>query len=179
MVVSTGNYFRPELRFGIRFLGYDFLCCITSIPRSRLAPPCALGHRISSYFLMFAGVFNRPLTSSLDTSHHPSYCSDITTVYWGTPMRMGLREANQSFSKAIKAVKSGKDVILTERGKPIAVIKPLAAKDDADAVMRRLEAEGILRRGPKSGKPMLAWRSPIRIKGEPFAGTISEERDER
>ena len=40
-------------------------------------------------------------------------------------MRMGLREANQSFSKAIKAVKAGKDVILTERGKPIAVIKPL------------------------------------------------------
>ena len=35
-------------------------------------------------------------------------------------MRMGLREANQSFSKAIKAVKAGKDVILTERGKPIA-----------------------------------------------------------
>ena len=94
-------------------------------------------------------------------------------------MRMGLREANQSFSKAIKAVKSGKDVILTERGKPIAVIKPLAAEEDTDAAMRRLEAEGIVRRGAKCGKPMRAWRSPIPIKGEPIAGTISEERDGR
>ncbi len=79
-------------------------------------------------------------------------------------MRIGLREANQSFSKAIKAVK---EVILTERGKPIAVIKPLERKDKPEAMMQRLEAEGILRSGPKSGKPMPVWRSPAHIKGEP------------
>ena len=37
-------------------------------------------------------------------------------------MRIGLREANQQFSKAIKAVKAGEEVVLTERGKPVAVI---------------------------------------------------------
>ena len=92
---------------------------------------------------------------------------------------MGLREANQSFSKAIKAVKAGKDVILTERGKPIAVIKPLGKEQNVDAALRRLEAEGILRRGSKSGKPMPVWRSPVRIKGRPIAQTIRDERDER
>ncbi len=35
-------------------------------------------------------------------------------------MKMGLREANQKFSKAIQIVKSGGQVVLTERGKPIA-----------------------------------------------------------
>jgi prevent-host-death family protein len=60
-------------------------------------------------------------------------------------MRMGLREANQSFSKAMKAVKQGKEVVLTERGKPIAVIKPLEPKEDQEAVIWRLEAEGIPR----------------------------------
>ncbi len=94
-------------------------------------------------------------------------------------MRMGLREANQSFSKAIKAVKSGKEVILTERGKPIAVIKPLEQEKNLDAAMRRLEAEGVLRRGPKSGNPMTAWRSPVRIKGKLISETIGKERDER
>jgi prevent-host-death family protein len=94
-------------------------------------------------------------------------------------MRLGLREANQKFSKAIKAVKAGKEVILTERGKPIAVIKPLKPKEDQAAVIRRLEAEGLLRSGPKSGKPMPVWRSPVRVKGKPMAETISEERDER
>jgi hypothetical protein len=36
-------------------------------------------------------------------------------------MRIGLREANQSFSKVINAVKAGKDVILIERGKPMPI----------------------------------------------------------
>jgi prevent-host-death family protein len=94
-------------------------------------------------------------------------------------MRMGLREANQSFSKAIKAVKAGKDVVLTERGKPIAVIKPLKPEKDTNSVLRQLEAEGVLRRGPKSGSPMPAWRGPVPVKGKSTAKTISEERDER
>jgi prevent-host-death family protein len=94
-------------------------------------------------------------------------------------MRMGLREANQRFSKAIKAVKAGKEVVLTERGKPIAVIKPLKPIEDEQAIVDRLEAEGILRSGPKSGKPMPVWQSPVRIKGKPMSQTISEERDER
>ncbi len=38
---------------------------------------------------------------------------------------MGLREANQNFSKAIKAIKAGKAIVLTERGKPIATITPI------------------------------------------------------
>ena len=94
-------------------------------------------------------------------------------------MRMRLAEAIQNFSKAIKAVKAGKDVILTERGKPIAVIKSLEQETNANAAIRRLEAEGVLRRGPKSGKPMPVWRSPVRIKGRPIAHTIRDERDER
>jgi len=94
-------------------------------------------------------------------------------------MRLGLREANQQFSKAIKAVKAGKEVILTERGKPIAVIKPLEREENLEATIRRLEAEGILRPALKRGPmPAPSWK-PVRIKGKPLSQTISEERDER
>jgi antitoxin (DNA-binding transcriptional repressor) of toxin-antitoxin stability system len=92
---------------------------------------------------------------------------------------MGLREANQSFSRAIKAVKAGKDVILTERGRPIAVIKRLDEETDAGAAIRRLEAEGVLRLGAKSGRPMPVWGTPVRIKGKPISETVREERNER
>lgn len=94
-------------------------------------------------------------------------------------MRLGLREANQQFSKAIKAVKAGREIILTERGRPIAVIKPLRQDKNLDAVIRRLEAEGILRPALKRGPmPTPTWK-PIRIKGQPLSETIREERDER
>ncbi len=91
-------------------------------------------------------------------------------------MQLGLREANQHFSKAIKAVKAGKEVILTERGKPIAVIKPLPDADDLDTKLDRLAAQGVLTRATKRG-PMPP-RKPIRLKGPPLSQTIREERDE-
>lgn len=94
-------------------------------------------------------------------------------------MRMGLREANQRFSKAIKAVKAGKEVVLTERGKPIAVIKPLEREEKVETTIRRLEAEGLLRPAVKRGPmPTPTWK-PVRVKGKSMAETISEERDER
>jgi prevent-host-death family protein len=65
-------------------------------------------------------------------------------------MQMGLREANQYFSQAIKAVKAGQEVVLTERGKPIATIKPLKVVQNGDAAVRRLEAAGLLRPAQKT-----------------------------
>jgi prevent-host-death family protein len=92
-------------------------------------------------------------------------------------MQMGLREANQHFSKAIKAVRAGQEVILTERGKPIAVIRPWPDEARAELALRRLEAAGLLRRAPRPG-PMPPFR-PRRIKGEPISETIRKMRDER
>jgi prevent-host-death family protein len=92
---------------------------------------------------------------------------------------MGLREANQSFSKAIKAVKEGKEVVLTERGKPIAVIKPLAKEDNLETTVQRLEAEGLLRPALKRGPlPKPTWK-PVRVKGKLMSQTVSDEREER
>ncbi len=93
-------------------------------------------------------------------------------------MRIGLREANQRFSKAIRAVKAGEEVVLTERGNPIAVIKPLLKATTMAAVMRRLEAEGLLWSGPKSDRPMPVCRNPIRIKGPSLSQTLREDRDQ-
>jgi prevent-host-death family protein len=91
-------------------------------------------------------------------------------------MRLGLREANQKFSKAIRAVKQGKEVVLTERGRAIAVIKPIEAGQDDSAVIHRLEAEGVLRPAEKRG-PMSDIK-PIRIKGKPLSATVIEDRYE-
>ncbi len=91
-------------------------------------------------------------------------------------MQLGLREANQHSSKVIKAAKAGQEVVLTERGRPIAVIKPLPEMDPTEAALQRLEAARLLRRVTKRG-PM-PRRKPIRIKGPPLSQTLREERDE-
>ena len=52
-----------------------------------------------------------------------SPCSVET--YNGDPMRaVTAREANQSFSRILKAAESGESVVITRRGEPVAIIAP-------------------------------------------------------
>ena len=92
-------------------------------------------------------------------------------------MRVGLREANQRFSKIIKAVREGKEVVLTDRGKPVARVTPIVEEPDIEAVLDRMAAEGLLIRATKRG-PMPYFK-PIKTRGGPLSETIREERDER
>jgi prevent-host-death family protein len=92
---------------------------------------------------------------------------------------MGLRDANQHFSKAIKAVKAGRDVVLTERGIPIAVIKPLGPADGGEATLQRMAAEGRVRLATIPGPmPVRRWK-PLRIKGAALSQALREDRDAR
>jgi antitoxin (DNA-binding transcriptional repressor) of toxin-antitoxin stability system len=92
-------------------------------------------------------------------------------------LRMGLREANQRFSKAVKAIKAGTEVILTERGTAIAVIRPLRKSEDPDAIIERLRATGFLT-AADSPKPLPSWK-PRPIRGEAASKTIQKQRNER
>jgi prevent-host-death family protein len=94
-------------------------------------------------------------------------------------MKLGLREANQRFSTAIKAVRAGKEVILTDRGHPIAVIKPIKAEDAQDAALREMADEGLIRPAERKGPtPVPRWR-PVKVKGKPLSKTIIEDREDR
>jgi prevent-host-death family protein len=94
-------------------------------------------------------------------------------------MKLGLREANQHFSKAIRAVRGGKEVILTERGRPIAILKPIREEPSEHAALKAMADEGLItlpaRKGPT---PALRWK-PASIKGTPLSQTIIEDRDDR
>lgn len=92
-------------------------------------------------------------------------------------IRMGLREANQRFSKAVKAVKAGNEVILTERGTDIAVIRPLPSGEDPETIIERLRATGFLS-AALSSKPLPPWK-PRPIRGEAASATLRRERNER
>jgi prevent-host-death family protein len=92
-------------------------------------------------------------------------------------MKLGLREANQHFSKAIKAVRAGKEVILTERGKPIAVIKPIRDDRESDAALERMADEGLITLPTRKGP--LPRFDPVPISGRPLSRTILDDREDR
>ena len=94
-------------------------------------------------------------------------------------MRLGLRDANQHFSRAIKAVRSGKEVILTDRGQPIAIIKPVRKEPSEDAALTSMVDEGLITLPSRKGRmPAARWKA-VSIKGKPLSQTILEDREDR
>ena len=92
-------------------------------------------------------------------------------------MKLGLREANQHFSKAIKAVRAGKEVILTERGQPIAVIKPIKEQHQPEAALTRMADEGLITLPTRKGP--LPRFDAVPLSGKPLSQTIIDDREDR
>ena len=92
-------------------------------------------------------------------------------------MKIGLREANQKFAQAIRAVRAGHEVVLTDRGHPLAVIRRIQ-RDDADQRLDALAAEGLVQSSARrTPMPRPRWR-PEPISGEAIAATIRRDREE-
>jgi prevent-host-death family protein len=93
-------------------------------------------------------------------------------------MRLGLREANQHFARTIKAVRAGHEVVLTDRGRPIAVIKRIKDEDGEAVALQAMAEEGLItlpdRKGPM---PTPRWR-PVKVKGAPVSRTIIDDRED-
>jgi prevent-host-death family protein len=87
--------------------------------------------------------------------------------------RLGLRQANQNFARLVRAVRAGEEVVLLDRGRPIArvipVVKPVS-------IVERLEARGLLVPGRKPG--LLPAFRPLRTRAG-LSRAVLEEREER
>lgn len=91
-------------------------------------------------------------------------------------LQVGLREANMHFSKYLKIVRGGREVVVTERGIPVAVIKPLLKEEKPEDKIKLLEERGVLQ---KTVKGKLSLHKPIAIAGKPISETITEGREDR
>lgn len=92
-------------------------------------------------------------------------------------MRLGLREANQKFAQAIRAVRAGQEVVLTDRGEPVAVIRRIGGDDEA-ARLEAMTATGLVIPAERPGPmPAPRWRAEV-VRGEPMSDTVRRDRDE-
>lgn len=85
---------------------------------------------------------------------------------------VGIRGLKNQLSHYLKRVKAGERLVVTERGKPVAIISPVSTSP-ADNHIEHLLREGIARWG--GGKPTGTPRPP-RIKGPSVAQAVIEDR---
>jgi prevent-host-death family protein len=98
---------------------------------------------------------------------------------WGMAMvsnSVGIREAKIDLSKILKKVRNGREVVITDRGHPIAKIVPLVSENlPLEERVRRLEGEGVLR--PLSKKSRSPLPPPLPAPEGAAQGFLQEDRN--
>ena len=87
-------------------------------------------------------------------------------------MQASIREMKNRLSQYIKRVRAGREVVITDRGKPVARLVPIgpAVADEADIVARTLALPWA--RPGKGGKPK-GLRAGVKLRGKgPTAAEI-------
>jgi len=87
--------------------------------------------------------------------------------------KVGIREARMHLSRYLRMVKTGGEVILTERGKPVCKLVPLGREELslADRIAR-LEAAGLI----EPAKPVSPLPPPIVLPGVDVQAYLQEDR---
>lgn len=103
-------------------------------------------------------------------------------------MEMGLQQANQNFSKLVRAIRAGKTVTLTDRGKPLATVAPVKkprrkgmTEQEAleEAAIDRLMVLGMVSQKPiRRRQPRKPW-TPIPGRGKTTTEMLMEDREDR
>lgn len=89
-------------------------------------------------------------------------------------MQVGARELKNRLGKYLKRIKLGETVIVTDRGVPIAELRPIESKKlSVEERLARMAETGDLT--PASGRRFTRVE-PISVRGKPVATTIVEER---
>ena len=89
---------------------------------------------------------------------------------------VGIKELKDRLTHYLRQTKRGEEVVVTERGKPIAVIQPMRdASPSASLEVRlaKLADQGLVTL--PVAKPSLTLRK-IRVSGRPLSKTILEDR---
>lgn len=89
---------------------------------------------------------------------------------------VGIKELKNKLTQYLRRAKQGEEIVVTERGRPIAVIQPIGAEvpvTTLEARLARLAAQGRLTL--PTAKPLREVRL-ARVKGTPLSRVILEER---
>lgn len=88
--------------------------------------------------------------------------------------KVGVRALRDRFTAYLKRVRQGEEIIVTERGRPLAVLKPLHTPPSLEVVLASLEAEGLIRL-PERWSPLTPRRT--RLTGKTLTELVREERE--
>jgi prevent-host-death family protein len=93
------------------------------------------------------------------------------------PLAVGCRELKTRLGTYMGRVKAGETIIVTERGQPIAELRPLVPGGGLEERLYRLVAQGLVSHEVREPRALEAFR-PITSR-QPASRALAEDRDDR
>ncbi|MFQ5740054.1 MAG: type II toxin-antitoxin system Phd/YefM family antitoxin [Acidobacteriota bacterium] len=90
---------------------------------------------------------------------------------------VGARELKNRLGTYLRQVREGVTIIVTDRGRPVAELRPLQLETEEESPLLELAALGLLT--PRSRKTLTARSPAIRVTGKAVSETILEDREDR
>ena len=90
-----------------------------------------------------------------------------------TKNTVGARELKARLGRYLRVVREGTTLLVTDRGEPIAELRPL--RDDMERKIAKLRAAGVISGGSGKLRPF----KPIRATGASLADAVIEDREDR
>lgn len=89
---------------------------------------------------------------------------------------VGARELKVRLGTYLRRVRQGHRLVVTDRGQPVAELRPIGGEAGAESTLLELEARGIVTRPTRKG---LAPFRPIGTSGRGLSIAVIEDRDDR
>ena len=89
---------------------------------------------------------------------------------------VGARELKVRLGTYLRRVRQGQRLVVTDRGQPVAELRPLGGKAGSDSILVELEARGVVTRPTRKG--LVPFR-PIDSRGSQLSTAVVEDRDDR
>lgn len=89
---------------------------------------------------------------------------------------IGARELKTRLGTYLRRVREGRTLVVTDRGEPVAELRPLPSDDSLPAALVKLSTKGTVTLPTRDSLP--AFR-PIRSRGASVADAVGEDREDR
>lgn len=89
---------------------------------------------------------------------------------------VGARELKARLGAYLRQVRQGRRLIVTDRGNPVAELRPIETGGDTRAVLEKLKVLGVVTQARE--QPLAPFR-PVESRGAEAAAAVREDRDDR
>ena len=89
---------------------------------------------------------------------------------------VGSRELKVRLGTYLRQVRQGRTLVVTDRGQPVAELRPMAAARGVEAALARLEARGVVTRPTR--KRLVPFEG-VESRGEALSAAVLADRDDR